>query len=61
MNPIRSKRGLMAKVARDLGISRSAVSLWKRVPAEYVVAVEDSTNIPREVLRPDLYQHRNAA
>lgn len=57
MAPIRSQRGLMAKVAKALGLSRAAVSLWDRVPAEVVVEVERITEIPREQLRPDLYRH----
>jgi DNA-binding transcriptional regulator YdaS (Cro superfamily) len=46
----------MAKVANGLGISRAAVSLWTKVPAEMVVEVEKITGIPREQLRPDLYR-----
>lgn len=54
MQLIRSQRGLMAKVARDLGLSRSAVADWQRVPAELLPAVEASTGIPRHQLRPDI-------
>jgi DNA-binding transcriptional regulator YdaS (Cro superfamily) len=46
----------MSKVARGLGLSRSAISLWDKVPAEVVVEVERITGIPRERLRPDLYR-----
>jgi hypothetical protein len=46
----------MSKVARGLGLSRSAVSLWDKVPAEVVVEVERISGIPRERLRPDLYR-----
>ena len=58
---LRMERGLLAFVARSLGISRSAVSRWQQVPAERVAAVERATGIPRERLRPDLYQPRRRA
>jgi DNA-binding transcriptional regulator YdaS (Cro superfamily) len=38
-----------------LGLSRSAVSQWDRVPAERVLDVERLTGVPREKIRPDLY------
>jgi DNA-binding transcriptional regulator YdaS (Cro superfamily) len=53
---IRAQRGLLAKVAHDLGLTRAAVVKWDKVPAERVVDVEHSTGIPRERLRPDLYR-----
>lgn len=56
MKPIRDQRGLLAKVAKDLGMSRAAVSLWDRVPAERLPEVEASTGIPRHILRPDICQ-----
>lgn len=61
MAVIRNRRGLMARVAKGLGLSRSAVSLWERVPAEVVVEVERITEIPREQLRPDLYRHADVS
>ena len=60
MDLLRSQRGLMAKVATGLGLSRAAVATWDRVPAERVVAVEEITGIPRESLRPDLYRAPHA-
>lgn len=56
MSLIRARRGLLARVARDLGLTRSAVAMWDRVPAERVVEVERITGVPREQLRPDLYR-----
>ncbi len=47
----------MAKLARELGLARSAVAMWTRVPAERVVEIERITGIPRERLRPDLYRN----
>ncbi len=47
--------GGVRALARMLGISQPAISAWKRVPADRVVAVELATEIPRAQLRPDLY------
>lgn len=52
---LREPKGRIAALARELGLSRSAVWQWSRVPAERVVEVERITGIPREALRPDLY------
>lgn len=49
------ERGLRIKVARALGITHGAVSQWRRVPADRVIAVEGLTGVSREQLRPDLY------
>ncbi len=54
MNLIRSRRGLMAKVAAELGFTRAAVVKWDRVPAEQLPEVERITGIPRHALRPDI-------
>lgn len=52
--------GAYAALGRELGITRSTVWEWfrdgGRVPAERVVEVERLTGIPRERLRPDLYE-----
>lgn len=37
------------------GITSQAVSQWKQVPAERVIAVEKATGVRRSLLRPDLY------
>lgn len=51
--------GSQAAMARLLGISQPSVWKWldrsKQLPAEYVRAVEAATGIPKEQLRPDLY------
>jgi hypothetical protein len=44
---------IIRKVCGD--ISRSAVLLWRRVPAEHCRAIEEATGIPREIMRPDIY------
>ena len=45
----------MAKVASHLGLTRAAVAVWKRVPAERVAQVSEVTGIPRDRLRPDIF------
>lgn len=47
--------GGVAALARGLGISQPSVSGWSRIPADRVAAVEALTNVPRSVLRSDLY------
>lgn len=56
MSLIRSRRGLSAKIALGLGITRGAVAQWNAVPSEFVVRIEQITGLPREALRPDLYE-----
>ena len=38
-----------------LGIHRTAVFRWRKVPAEWVVPIEKIYGVPRAVLRPDLF------
>ncbi|KXS30513.1 MAG: hypothetical protein AWT59_3362 [Candidatus Gallionella acididurans] len=50
----RTAGGVIA-LSLALGLSRGAVSQWKRVPAERVAGVERLTGIPREELRLDIF------
>tara|TARA_R100001086_G_scaffold164091_1_gene88566 strand:- start:59 stop:256 length:198 start_codon:yes stop_codon:yes gene_type:complete len=43
-------------LARELGISRTAIHSWQKIPAKWIVEIEQRTGIPREDLRPDLYR-----
>jgi|MudIll2142460700_1097286.scaffolds.fasta_scaffold1686265_3 DNA-binding transcriptional regulator YdaS (Cro superfamily) len=47
--------GGAAALARQLGITVQAISQWRHIPAERVVAVSRATNVPVTILRPDLY------
>jgi len=49
-----SAAGGAPALAAALGIHRTAVLRWKRVPAARVLDVSRITNIPPEKLRPDL-------
>lgn len=44
-----------ATLARRLGISRAAISQWRRIPADRLVLIEAITGIDRAELRPDLF------
>jgi DNA-binding transcriptional regulator YdaS (Cro superfamily) len=54
MDAIRAHMRL-AHLARELGVTKSAISQWKRVPAERLGDVSRITGIPMEILRPDLF------
>lgn len=54
MELIRAQRGLLAKVAHRLGLTRAAVVKWDKVPAERLPEIEEITGIPRHQLRPDI-------
>lgn len=46
--------GTASALARALGITPSAVLLWKEVPAGRIVEVERLTGVSRFELRPDI-------
>ena len=54
-----------SKLADALGTSQQNVSNWLRkdrpLPAEYVLAAENATGIPRHEWRPDIYPKQDAA
>ncbi len=47
--------GTIAELARHLGVTRSAICQWKRVPADRVLEVEALTGISRHLLRDDVF------
>lgn len=48
--------GTMADLAVKLGLTRQAVSHWKQVPLRHVATISSMTGIPREKIRPDIYE-----
>lgn len=51
------RAGGPAKLARLLGFkSHTSILRWAKVPERRIVAVERVTGIPREQLRPDLFE-----
>jgi DNA-binding transcriptional regulator YdaS (Cro superfamily) len=51
----------LARLAREIGITRGAVAQWDRVPAERIGDVARVTGIPQERLRPDLFEAQGMA
>jgi TorA maturation chaperone TorD len=47
--------GGVRALARSLGVSQPAISMWKRVPVDRVAEVESVTGISRADLRPDIF------
>lgn len=54
MDAVRDRMPL-ARLAREIGITRGAVAQWEKVPAERIGDVSRVTGIAFEVLRPDLF------
>jgi DNA-binding transcriptional regulator YdaS (Cro superfamily) len=52
------KAGGITALSRALKITFQSIQMWKKIPAERVIAIEKVVNIPREKLRPDLYARR---
>lgn len=48
----------LGALAARLGVDKATVWRWERsrVPAEKLLKVEQITGVPREKLRPDLYE-----
>lgn len=55
MEAVRDRMPL-ARLARELGITRGAVAQWEKVPAERLGAVARVTGIQPNILRPDLFE-----
>ena len=48
--------GRLALLAKELGVSKSAIYQWETTPINRVLEVERITGIPREKLRPDFFK-----
>lgn len=55
MDAVRDRMPL-ARLAREIGITRGAVAQWDKVPAERIGDVSRVTGIPLNRLRPDLFK-----
>lgn len=53
---LNEKRGRMSDLARALGITPAAIKQWEVIPADKLIGIETETGIPRQELRPDLYE-----
>jgi DNA-binding transcriptional regulator YdaS (Cro superfamily) len=48
--------GSVQKLARILRLTPATIYQWRqRIPAERIIQIEEATGVPRNVLRPDLY------
>ena len=47
--------GTQTKLAKELGVTRQAISKWRHVPLKYVRRVSQFTGFSPAVLRPDVY------
>ena len=54
LTAIKSAGGITA-LAKEIGVTPSAIVQWRIVPPLRVLQVEKATGVPRWVLRPDLY------
>jgi DNA-binding transcriptional regulator YdaS (Cro superfamily) len=52
---LKANRGTATRISETIGVLPSTVSLWKQIPAEYVLAIEGVTGISRHDLRPDVF------
>lgn len=51
----RKYRGTLTELARELGVSVSALSQWRDIPIRHVLKLERITRISRYKLRSDVY------
>lgn len=47
--------GGVRALARKIKITHAAILQWKKIPLGRLFDIERATDIPREVLRPDIY------
>lgn len=52
---LNAERGRRLELAGALGIAPSAISQWREVPLNRVIAIEALTGIPRKELRADVF------
>lgn len=51
-------KGSQSALARDIGFTQGSVWRWlngTQVPAEAAIAIEKSTGVPKEEIRPDIF------
>jgi len=55
---MRSQWGLITRIAEVTGLSRQAVSRWKRVRPEYVEIVAPILKMTPHQIRPDVFRKK---
>lgn len=58
---LKAERGRLTKLAQAIDVTPGAIAQWSEVPAKRVVKISEVTAIPRQELRPDLYEGMEAA
>lgn len=51
---VRSDRGLAASLGKELGISREAVWMWKKVPPRHALRVAKYMKLPVGIVCPEI-------
>lgn len=51
-----AERGRKVWVANAIGVTAGTISQWSHVPTDRIIEIERHTGIPRQELRPDLYE-----
>jgi DNA-binding transcriptional regulator YdaS (Cro superfamily) len=54
LRAIEAAGGLRA-LARKLNITHQRILRWHKIPSDWLLQVEEVTNVPREKLRPDIF------
>jgi len=49
------RRGLIAEIAKELGLTHQAVSAWEVVHANHLLYVAEKLNVHPNQLRPDVH------
>ncbi len=52
---IKEQRGLATKLAKQCGISRTAVWMWKQVPPKHAVKVARTLKMPVHIVCPSVF------
>ena len=53
---LKAERGRLTALAKELNITPGAINQWRQVPDDKLLDVERVTCIPRQELRPDLFE-----
>jgi len=53
---ILKNRGTASAIAKGLGVTRAAISAWREIPITRLKEVSKITGIPRNQLRPDIFE-----
>lgn len=55
LRAIRSERGLAGRLGKELGITREAVFMWRRVPPRHAIRVAQMLKLPMHEVCPEVW------